>query len=440
MIRQLLSFIKRNKLFSSTLASLVIRVSGLGLTLITTLLLTNMLSVAQYGVYAYILSITNLVILLVVLGNDKLLIRQSVVYVKQSLPALFRGLQLFSAGFVFSMTLLVVSAIWLLKPLLNDQIGLLSTALFGFFIALVAIGAGLRLMEGLVRGLHAPVSAQLPDQIIRRVGFLLLLIVFTAAGSQSIDARSALVAHILASVLALICALALAKLSYPNLPEVSGKRWQFETRSWLVSSATMGTTTIMQTVVTQLPIVFLGVLANAEAVAKYSVVVRVGSLLSLFLIAANMSIAGRIAGHDVTDDIEILQKLAQKSVRFACALASPVALIVFFYAGPILRLFGDEYAQGAYLLQIVTIGYMVHVGTGAAAIFLTMTGNEHIVLRISVAMFLFNVMFSGLMIYQFGSLGAIISFIASFLAFKVLIVVAVKRVVGVNTTILSFSR
>lgn len=435
-VRSSLSRITSGGIFSTTVFSLVLRVSGLGITLLTTLVLTNLLSVGEYGVYVYILSTANLVVLLVVMGCDTLLLRQAVVYVKAKKSALFRGIQLYVLVFVVSMTIVFCIILSFALPILGSRVDEAYAELFWLFILLVPLGAGIRVFEGFTRGLRAPLAAQVPDQLVRRLLFLGALVLIWATGQFENTAYNAMVFQVLAAMIALVVASVICIWNSPVLEKSHQPRFQFAFKFWIVASFTLAGTTILQTIVSQLPIVLLGFLSTPESVAQYSVAIRVGSLLNLFIIASNMSIAGHVAEYNENQDIDKLAATANKSARTSFLMALPVGFLIFAFAEPVLSVFGDEYSESTFLLRFVVVGYLIHVGSGAAAVFLNMTYNEKFTLYVSITMFVFSIILSYFMILWNGASGAVMAYMTSFLIYKFIIVSIVWIKVGLDTSIL----
>lgn len=435
-IKQTLTRLTSGELFTTTLFSLILRVSGLALTLVTTVVLTNMLSVGEFGAYAYILATSSMLVLLVVMGCDTLLLRQAVVYVKAKQAALFLGIQIYTLTFVVSLTVLFSVLILLSLPLLTGKMSSVYTDLVGFFLVLIPLGAGLRVLEGFTRGLRAPLSAQIPDQIVRRALFLAFIAVIWAVDSVEPSAANALWFQIFASSLALVAAIVVCRKYYPTLNRTQDKRVEFTNKIWLASSFALAGTTLLQTFVSQLPIVFLGYLSSPESVAQYSVAVRVGTLLNLFIIASNMSIASHVAEFNETSDMLKLRTTATKAARMSFAMALPVGIILFIFAEQVLSVFGEEYADNTLLLRVVVIGYLLHVASGAAAVFLHMTYKEKFTLYVSAVLFIFSLVLSYFMIAAYGVSGAVFAYMTSFLIYKFIVVAIVWFKVGLDTSIL----
>ncbi len=426
----------RNGVLTSTFYSLLIRFSGFAITILTTVLLTNLLGSEQYGRYVYIFSLANLVVLFVVFGMDTLLVRQCVIYVLNRQSALFHGVLVTTFCFALGTCSLMLAVYSLLPNLVETWFPAQFRDVLSYLFILLPVLATIRLLEGLNRGLHAPLLAQLPDQIIRRFLFFTLTGIFILLPNHSVSASTMLGAQAVAGLLCVGAGVYFSRMQWPVL---RGEReFEWEVSRWMKSSFHLAGTTILQTVVAQFPLLFLGYFALSDSVAQYSVAERTAAFLNLFFIASNFAIAGRIAANNNSQRVDEQQEVATKAARFAFSLALPFALILLVFAEPILAIYGDEYRDSASMLRLFVLGYLIHIAAGPAALFLQMTHQEKYTLQVSTIMFLVSLALSFLLTKHFAQFGAALAFVLSFVSYKLIIVMIVRQKLHIDTSIIGF--
>jgi len=427
----MLAMLANHRVIRVASLSLGVRLGGYVATFVATILLTNILGSEEYGIYAYIFAIANTTALFSVLGSDTLLIRQLAVYVNKNKYEYARGIfvtvlcsTVLSSGFIIFLVLVF-------RATLIDKINLVCTGNLYSFIFLFPLLALLRLMLGVLRGLSLPVQAQFPDQIIRPIVFVTVILTTMWMSSFESTAVNSLLLQTIACLFALMVSATIVGKHRLFTDVVSGRK--YELKDWSISSLTLAGTTVLQTIVAQFPLLFLGILGDAKSVAIYAVADRVGSTLNFSIIAANMALAGIIAKHN-TNKAQ-LSKVAPLGARFATIISLPVAILFFVFASPVLSVFGEEFKDGTTLLRIIVCGYMFHILTGPVLVFLQMTYNEKYTLYISLIMFIFSLVSSYSLTKFYGELGAATAFVLSFAIYKLIMLWIVIRKVGVNPSV-----
>ncbi|RZF77291.1 capsular biosynthesis protein CpsJ [Pseudoalteromonas sp. S4488] len=122
--------------------------------------------------------------------------------------------------------------------------------------------------------------------------------------------------------------------------------------------------------------IIIGVFLVAEQVAFFSVAQRIALLTTFILMAVNLVVAPKFSAfHAKGDDVGI-RKTALFSVRLLVLSAFPIVLFMLFFPEFLMSLFGDEFKQGALILQILVLGQAVNVITGSVGFLLMMSGYE----------------------------------------------------------------
>lgn len=144
--------------------------------------------------------------------------------------------------------------------------------------------------------------------------------------------------------------------------------WESATPNWI-------TVLMSQGVQWSVPI-FIGIYLAAEQVAYFSVAQRIALLTSFVLIAVNLVVAPKFSALKAKNDINGIRKTSILSVRLLLLSSTPIIVFMLLLPEFLMGLFGQQFKQGAPILQILVLGQAVNVITGSVGFLLMMSGNE----------------------------------------------------------------
>ncbi|MGB0948092.1 MAG: oligosaccharide flippase family protein [Pseudoalteromonas marina] len=179
--------------------------------------------------------------------------------------------------------------------------------------------------------------------------------------------------------------------------------------------------------------IIIGVFLVSEQVAFFSVAQRIALLTTFILMAVNLVVAPKFSAfHAKGDDVGI-RKTALFSVRLLVLSALPIVLFMLAFPQFLMGLFGEEFRQGALILQILVLGQAVNVVTGSVGFLLMMSGHERD-MRLVTLISGFGVLISvPIFTKLFGAVGAAAA-TAFFISLQNLLAVYfVKKRLGFNT-------
>jgi O-antigen/teichoic acid export membrane protein len=177
----------------------------------------------------------------------------------------------------------------------------------------------------------------------------------------------------------------------------------------------------------------LGVWATNEEVGIFSVASRTALLTSFILTAVNSIAAPKYAELYQRNDHRALDATARQATRFMTLAAAP--LLVLFVAAPVpvMRLFGQQFVEGATVLAILGLGQFINVATGSVSYLLMMTGRERLMRNIVVASAVTHVAVNAVLIPRLGAVGAAIATALSLAIMNLTGVVVVYRQLAILT-------
>jgi O-antigen/teichoic acid export membrane protein len=120
--------------------------------------------------------------------------------------------------------------------------------------------------------------------------------------------------------------------------------------------------------------VVLGLLGQPEAVAGYSVAMRLSIIVSIIHSAVTSLFAPRMAAAHTQSDVSLLRRLSHRTSLTVIALAMPALSALFFFAPFWLSLFGQEYTDYTVALRLLVTGQIVAAVIGHSGTVLVMAG------------------------------------------------------------------
>lgn len=177
----------------------------------------------------------------------------------------------------------------------------------------------------------------------------------------------------------------------------------------------------------------LSFFADLEQISYFSVAQRISMLVSILLVAVNFVVAPYFAKFGKMKDMAELRAMSLLCSRLMLCLATPVVLLIMLFPQFLMGLFGEEYVQSAYLLQILIIGQFINVSTGSVGMLLNMTGHEKDMRNIALFSGPLGLMLCLILIPTYGSLGAAIATAFAIGSQNIMAVYLVKKRLGFNT-------
>ena len=402
--------------------ALIIRVLGAGMAFIFNIVIARQLGAEQSGYFFLGLALTMLLSGIARLGFDNTVLRFTSAGADHGNTV--KAILNFALKYVLPVASLFTVSIYTLapwlavsvfnKPGLTDTLQLIAPAIIGLSIVFL-VAMSLQARHKLV--------ASIPCQNIAHL-------MLCGAAVVVFSAKSASDAALYLSLSLGVSSCFFYWLSIKNLNNNGEKPdpqqlWHSARPNWVII--------IMSQAVQWSAPIIIGVFLIAEQVAFFSVAQRIAMLTSFILMAVNLVVAPKFSAfHAKGDDVGI-RKTALFSVRLLVLSALPIVLFMLVFPELLMSLFGDEFKQGAVILQILVLGQAVNVVTGSVGFLLMMSGHERD-MRLVTLISGFGVLISvPIFTKLFGAVGAA-SATTFFISLQNLLAVYfVKKRLGFNT-------
>lgn len=409
----------------SAAGMVLLRVAGVLLAFLTSMLMARTLGTQGYGSYAYVMAIAAVLSLPAALGLPQYLVREGanrtagVLWLRR-----WADRKVMAAGAL--MALLMLLAAWFASDAERRHLFALA-AFVPLLSALSEVRRSLLQANGLV------VRSQLAGLLLVP---LTMLIGVTALWhfNTRVEVWAVMVITAAATILpCLVNGLQLRSVIAAGGGGSSVRSPAVSTRAamrfmWLGA---------LYLLLSRTDLIMLGILSSNANAGVYAVASRAADLIPLVLVASNMVIAPRIAKLYRDNELEKLQTLLNATMKVVVCASLPLVLLLFFGAGWLLTLFyGEAYADGALVLRLLVVAQFILVLGGPLGTTLEMTGNEKSCLVAMVWVVTLNILLNALLIPKLGANGAASATCVSVIVGRVLLWRKVRQLVLLRSTAL----
>jgi O-antigen/teichoic acid export membrane protein len=396
------------KIFKGASITLVGRVSGRGLHLLTQVVLARLLGADVYGLYAIGWTLLRMLAFLGVLGFDLGIIRYGARFWNQD-TARLKGVVIQSLGSSFATSAALAIALYLMAPWLATvafEDPRVANVIRGFAPGLI-LYAGMKVAAAGTRvGQRMQYSAYAQD-IGQPGSNLALALLFLLAFAWGL--AGAVAAAVLSFAIGLGVALFFLIRMLPDLlrkatlPRLLG-------RELLYFSIPASLAGMLGAYLVWVDRLILGVFRPSVDVGIYQAISQVSILFSVILAAVATIASPMIARMHHRGELQRMEEVYRVTTKWALYLSLPFfVLIVMEPGGLITTIFGSEYGRGWLPLVILSAGQLVNVGTGAVHSLLVMTGHQKTWLLLSAATLAVNVTLNIVLIPRWGIAGAAVA-------------------------------
>ncbi|MCH2489907.1 MAG: polysaccharide biosynthesis C-terminal domain-containing protein [Flavobacteriales bacterium] len=396
------TFIK-NTLVNRSLKVLLLRVGGVFLFFLLSLFLTNFFDPEIVGRYDFTRSTLLILGGICLLGTNQAIIYYSGVLVAQdSLGGLQRVYQKMVTIIVGTSLVFLVLVLLIPDSFFNSffEKADASELVFKIVLALSAFAMTMLNIDTL-RGLKRTLFSELYRNIFRYLPFFLGAILLFATQNAHWLVEVYLLGFV---VLALVSTIQVVIAFHKS--ETPDRLINYSYNSIFKKSYPMALSAVSYFMMQSIDIILLGKFTDFDTVAFYSVAVKLATATSLALQSVNIIIAPKIAEVFKKQELESLNKMIKNSARLIFMLSLPALAVLALFATFFLGLFGSEYTVAKEALYILLLGQFFNTLCGPVAIYMNMTGKQHVLHQILIVGFATNLICNWFFIPEFGMIGA----------------------------------
>lgn len=217
-----------------------------------------------------------------------------------------------------------------------------------------------------------------------------------------------------------------------------------ETRQWLAEK--VSTVSILREsmpmmvtkgsflIINSMDVFVLGIYTNSTEVGIYSVVSTLAASTIFALGIMNQVIPAMIAHYNAQKDLKTLSYVVRFASTLGALFSIPVLIILICFGKQILSiLFGPQYTSGVIALNFLVTSQLVNSITGSCENMLQMTGLHMLLMKISLACGLLNLVLNISLVQYFGKEGVAAATAISLILQNVLITFMAYKKTGILT-------
>lgn len=405
---------------------LLIKTGNVLVNIALTVLLTNMLSVDQYGQYVLLISFLTILAAFSHLGFPQVLLKEATRYMLQGgtdLPRTIRRVNIW-------VLLMIGSAFGLGYVLFLPNIDLTQAEILYFGLPILAFTALGRLRSSLVRGLGRVLIGQLPESIIRPSLILALVALFSFGLGKTLNARDAVIFYLIASATAFIVGSWLLHKSMAN----AGRDPFVQTQEHLANATLLRTAfyigigSSFQLLIGNIEILLLGAMQSPADVGIYKVALTIAMLIFAIEQALNGVATPRISTLIHEADYHQLRVFSTLIARSVFGIGLVVyCLVLLIGEVAIETVFGEDFAAAYEVFLVIGGGMLLGSMFGPVLQVLVMSGNEKVSVFASLIAITANITMGFLFIVLYGVVGAAYATALSLFLWKLLMWLSLHR-------------
>ena len=427
-LRSKVGLLFRNKLFGSGLISLLIKVSGAGLSYLMFVAFAHLLNAEDYGKFAFSFNLAVVISAFAGFGYSTAVMRYWPKYLAQGKSDYAKGVIKMGT----QLTLIGV-ALALIVGMLTDSFWHYGTERNFFSIAVLAstfcIGD---FAAGVLRAQNSVVGSMLPRDVLWRILAPLIALVTLWSG---VALDSSIAVYLCAGVL-FILLLFQVWLITRGTQKIIGSAvavsdWA-ATRKSLLPLWGAG---IVFAMIQQMDVVVVGYLLNGAETGAYFAAQKTATLLSLVLIAGGLVTAPTMAALYEKKSIAELQLMCRQLV-LAIAAATFLGFVFLIFAGNILLgLFNHSFTSAYSILLILAFGCMIDAVSGPTAYLMQMTSLESVYARMLALIYVFVFVLQFIFVPRYGIIAAAISNAAGVIVWNCVSIYFLRKKIGVDPSL-----
>jgi O-antigen/teichoic acid export membrane protein len=153
----------------------------------------------------------------------------------------------------------------------------------------------------------------------------------------------------------------------------------------------------------------LGMLSTVEAVGAYQAAASLSVQMRFVLFAVTAAFSPVISDLYHNDRLEALSRLYADTVRWILMTTLPAAILFVTFAPEIMSIWGPEFREGAPLLRILAVAYLIVAGVGSVGQMLQMSDHQDFVFVVNTSMAVLNLALNWVFIQWYGAVGAAVA-------------------------------
>lgn len=399
------------------------------------ILIVRYLAKGEYGAFAYAMSLVSLGSSLAVFGMDKTITRFLPIYQEKGEYQKLFGTLVMVLSTVFSLGFFLVLFVFALQGWIGEAFVLdaADVRLLLLLILLSPVQAFDSLLVGMLAVFAKPSAIFFRRHVLGpslKLLVVLLLILFRG------DVYFLSAGHLVAAVfgVALYSGILLRDLRNQEIwQHFRIRNIKFPIREIFGFSLPLLTTNMVYMLRSQLVIVFIQYFHTTVDVAAYRAVQPVADLNTTVIQSFALLFMPAMARMFARKDQQAMDNLYWQNAIWITMISFPIFLMTFSLAEPLtIALFGQRYADSAWIMALLALGYYFNAALGFNVDTLRIYGKIRYTVTIDFVVMLISLGLSLLLIPRFGALGAAMGTCVTLVTYNILNHIGLKLATPIN--------
>ncbi|MCF6247406.1 MAG: oligosaccharide flippase family protein [Desulfobacula sp.] len=357
-------------------AGIICRITGIIITVSTSILLARMLGPEQFGQYAFLITVAELLTIIALFGTPALILREVAAGISTKRYGRVRGVLAWTCRATTLMSLPFMLIAILLFYIWNSNAGgQLPFAVILAAASLLLIDALSRQEDSAIQGLGKIIPSQILSILVGS-GFLLLFLIGANVIFPGCINLTNLLFFVVASMALALLFMQKKKKQY--LPvDVTQSKAEYFSHEWLKSALPLLLVSSLLIINTRIDLIMLGYLRESSEVGVYRVAQRGGQLMLFGVMAVDSVINPLAAKAWAQKQKHMLQTVISKSIWLVLLFTLPLFAIYILMGQELINfVYGIEYKEAWLPLVILSCGYLSLAFLGRGGVVLTMSHFE----------------------------------------------------------------
>jgi len=409
-----------------------VNVVGTSLTVGLQVWLARLLGVDEFGVYAYVLSWLNALLVVSLMGADSAILRYVAALHGTGEFGRFWGFLEYIRGHVAMFSVATALALALVVWGLGERMGVQLATAFWCGCLLLPINVLVSFNGSLLQALKRVIQAQSLQYVVRIGAMFGLLAILYFLLQWRVDAIGALVVNGISGLATLIGLWWLKGRLLPLHGEsVSDAKLNSE---WRSASFIFFAISGSQVLLAQVDILIIGIFMDTTHVGLYAAASRIATFVTFGITSINSVLAPTISMMFARGERAELQAVVTFASRIVLVYTIPVVLLFLVGGRWLLGWFGQEFVAAYPILVILTLGQVVIALCGSVGFLLTMTGHQNDAFKVIISSGMLALILNLLLIPFFGLFGAAVGTMLATAVRSLTLSVLVRRRLNVRAT------
>lgn len=416
-----------------SMVSVGIRVTGLVLSFAQAIVAARLLGVTGYGLVAVALAVAQIGSKFALFGYGTLAVREVAAWLATGKQFLVKPFLRQSVVIVIWVSMICAAMIWIVTTFASQALAEYASVL-RVSALIIPVLALIQLFRGVAQGFGQVSNAQVPGEVLRPA-MLLVMIGISLAILPQLTAPAFLVLFAIAGFGAVIVGGFFVR-KHPSTKSIAPPNAGHP--AWFRESVPFFGLSLIAILQGEFATLMLALFSSVEQAGLYQPIARLTPIIALPASAAAMRYAPRISEFWSSDQMPRLVAVTRTYTAVTSGL-TVIATLVLAGLGPwILAAFGSDFVGVASLLWIVGAAQIINTACGPVDDLLAMTNHAKIATISKIAGLVSALIAAALLIPAQGTLGAAISVSFGLLVWNIISLIAVRRLLGFDPSLLPF--